>query len=127
MRADADVHTLLPPHHEQQLQSTFPHKSQGGAGAATGVQQCRPLAADMSRVERPFPDMDEMVELLRLLRLATGKPTAVFNTPHQVACCYQAVAGSHEVTIVLPTGACTYCVINGWWWMECSSAHHSIL
>jgi hypothetical protein len=66
----------------------------------------RRQGADLSRVERPFPDMYESLELVRLLRRATGNPTTVFKSPYQMACCYQAVTGSHEMTIVLPTGAC---------------------
>lgn len=49
--------------------------------------------------------MVESLEMVVLLRRATCNPRAVFTTPFQMACFYQAVTGVHELAIILPTGA----------------------
>lgn len=114
MRADADG---LQPHQPQQSACVPQHQGEaegggrGGCGARVVLHGRQ--GADLSSVERPFPDMYEALELVRLLRRATGNPTAVFKSPYQMACSYQAVTGSHEMTIVLPTGACARV-----WWMR---------
>ena len=81
----------------------------GQQGALAGVGEGGTLVAPRratrtSRVERPFPDMAESLEMVQLLRRATLKDTAVFKSPFQIACFYQAVTGSHETAIILPTG-----------------------
>lgn len=128
MRTDADA--LHPQHPQQQQSACVPQQRRGpavaaGSGSGVGALQQRRTGADLSRVERSFPDMDEMLELLRLLRRATGNPTAVFRTPFQVTSCYQAVTCSHEMTIVLPTGACTCGVVDVWCLVGCASSQHT--
>lgn len=68
--------------------------------------------AELLHTARLFPDQGQAIELLQLLRKATGKPRAFFSSPFQAGACYHAVGGTHEVAIIVPTGA-SACLL--WW------------